>query len=93
MVAAAPVPVRHAPLPAARAEAFRSRMLTRRAHGSVTTKGRNCRTWSGEGLHTSLGAHRQHRAPNADKTCRVWSRSYRASHWNQRMPIPANTTM
>ena len=24
---------------------------------------------------------------------RSGTRSYRASHWNQRMPIPANTTM
>ena len=41
MVAAAPVPGDRAPRAMRRAEAFRSRMLTRRAHGPVTTTDRN----------------------------------------------------
>jgi len=44
MVAAAPVLGTHAPRPAAQAEAFRFRMLTRRAHGSVITTRQNCVT-------------------------------------------------
>ena len=41
MVVAAPVPDNRAPRAMPHAEAFRSRMLTRRALGPVTTTGRN----------------------------------------------------
>lgn len=61
MVAGAPVPGSHAPRPMSRAEAFRSRTPTRRAHGHVTTTRRNSMTRTGEGLRTSLGAHRRER--------------------------------
>jgi hypothetical protein len=62
------VPGHHAPRPMGRAEAFRSQMLTRRAHECVTTTHRNWVTGSGDGLRTSLGAHRWHQTGNTAKS-------------------------
>ena len=78
-MAAGPVPGHHPPGPTARAEAFRSRMLTKRAHGPVTTTHRNWMTGSGEGLRTSLGAHRRQRTGNTDTVDHVPSAGCRGT--------------